>query len=73
MALHQEEKTMLRVLITQIDPTTGKVKEINGVKQEGGVIYDRLGEALGHVYEQSKYDSNYNRKPEHYVNNWYSK
>lgn len=71
MALHQEEKVMFRVLITQNNPD-GSIKEINGIKQIGGVVEDRLGEALGYVFDESKYDNRYERKPEHYVYNWYS-
>lgn len=71
-----ESKTMIRVLITQTnDDGSVKVlkdKEGNLIPLVGGVIFDRLGEALGHVYQEDKYDKNLNRKPEHYVHNWYS-
>jgi hypothetical protein len=70
VALHQGEKTMFRVLITQFNPD-GSIKEVNGVKQIGGVVFDRIGEALGHVYDESKYDASYNRKKENYVEDWY--
>lgn len=64
-------KTILRVLITQKNPD-GSVKTVNGVKQEGGVILDRLGESLGYVYDESKYEyATMERKPEHYGKNWY--
>jgi hypothetical protein len=69
--LQQPEKVMFRALITQKNPD-GSIKEVNGVKQVGGVIEDRLGEALGYVFDESKYDRDYKRKPEHFVHNWYS-
>jgi hypothetical protein len=72
MTVQQQEKAMLRVLITQKNED-GSVKVVNGVEQHGGVVYDRLGEALGYVYDESKYDRNYKRKPEHFVKDWYSK
>jgi hypothetical protein len=72
MTVQQQEKAMLRVLITQKNED-GSVKVVNGVEQHGGVVYDRLGEALGYVYDESKYDRGYKRKKEHYVKDWYSK
>lgn len=72
MVLQQEEKTMFRVLITQTN-ADGSLKGINGVEHVGGVIYDRLGESLGYIYDESKYDKSYKRKKEYYVYNWYTK
>lgn len=70
MALQQQDKTMIRVLITQKNEN-GTIKEVNGVKQIGGVVEDNIGEVLGYVFDDSKYDKEMNRKPEHYVYNWY--
>lgn len=72
MAHKQQEfgRTMFRALITQTN-TDGSVKEINGVKLEGGVVIDNIGEILGYVYQDEKYDKEYNRKPETMVQNWY--
>jgi hypothetical protein len=64
-------KTMFRALITQTNED-GSVKEINGIKLIGGVVQDRLGEVLGHVFDESKYDENMERKPENFVYNWYT-
>ena len=46
--------TMLRVLITQKNED-GSIKTKNGKQQLGGVIYDRMGDALGYVFEERKY------------------
>jgi hypothetical protein len=64
------ENVMFRALITQKN-TDGSIRTVNGVPQIGGVVEDRLGEKLGYIYEDSKYDKNMNRKPEYFVYNWY--
>lgn len=66
-----ESRTIFRALITQINPD-GSIKEVNGVEQIGGVVLDKLGEGLGYVFDESKYNNNMIRKPEHFVHNWYS-
>jgi hypothetical protein len=63
-------KTMFRALITQTNED-GSIKEINGIKLIGGVIQDRIGKALGYVYQEDKYNDNMERKPENFVYNWY--
>lgn len=64
--------TMLRVLITQKNED-GSIKTKNGKQQLGGVIYDRMGDALGYVFEERKYDyKTMERKPEFFVENWYN-
>ena len=65
-------KTIFRALITQNNPD-GSIKEINGIKQIGGVVEDKLGEVLGYVYDESKYNKTMERKPENFVYNWYIK
>lgn len=75
-----ENKVMLRVLIDQNEydrdgNKTGRIRRYkkNGVEYEmkGGVVEDRLGERLGYVFDQSKYNNEMERKPEHYVeHNW---
>lgn len=66
-----EAKTIFRCLITQTNDN-GTIKEVNGVKQIGGVVLDKIGEGLGYVFDESKYDKDMNRKKEHYVHNWYT-
>jgi hypothetical protein len=75
-----ETNTMFRVLITQYkrddkgDVTTEIAsRKFNGVERQlvGGVVQDDLGEKMGYVYDQSKYDKDFKRKPEHLAFNWY--
>lgn len=73
--------SMFRVLITQYKRdekgnTTNEIasrKFADGVEREliGGVVQDDMGERMGYVYDQSKYDKDFKRKPETMVYNWY--
>lgn len=78
-----KDKVIFRALITQTNPN-GSIKTKNIKNEEGeivrenvpmigGVVQDNLGEALGYVFDESKYDNNYVRKPETMVYNWYTK
>jgi hypothetical protein len=71
MTTQPKERTIFRVLITQKNED-GSIKKANGIPFIGGVVKDELGKHLGYVFDESKYDVNMNRKPEHFVHNWYN-
>jgi hypothetical protein len=77
-----EDKTILRVLVDQNEydrdgNKTGRLRRIKvdgkEIPMKGGVIKDRVGEALGYVFHNEKYDENMERKPEHYIEYDWSK
>lgn len=83
MAITGKDKTIFRVLITQINPD-GSIKTKNIKNEEGeiirenvpmigGVVKDNLGKALGYVFDQSRYDNDLNRNPKDLVYDWYRK